>query len=162
MKRLEETELMLITELQSNISNVKNLKSDLEYYNEILGDSSFLLGGLLDVLLKSDNDWDSKRWIDDSLLTKIKLEGNKLSISGIMIWGIENITEQWTDPFYFEIKLKENNPDFDEYTFLFCDLDKSEISYEDFSMNRNYWNPIERNWKYIINQKNPTPQSLLT
>jgi hypothetical protein len=155
MKQLEEIEQMLISEIHSNIDKIEILECNLEHYNEILGDTSFLLASILNSLLNSNEDWDSKKWIDDSLLTEVKLDGNKLSIWGIMIWGIENTTEQWTDPFYFEIKLKQNTLGFNEYTFLFCDLDKSEISYEDFSMNRNYWNPTERNWKYIINQKNP-------
>ncbi|WP_271782406.1 hypothetical protein [Aquimarina algiphila] len=159
MKRLEEIELMLISEFKSNLDKIKILKPTSKYYNEILGDTSFLLAGLLNFLLNSDEDWNPNKWIDDSLLTKVKLDENKLSIQGVMIWGLENITEQWTDPFYFEIKLNQDKPNFDEYTFLYCDLNRSEISYEDFNINPNYWKTKEIEWRYIINQKPNPPDS---
>jgi hypothetical protein len=157
MKSIEEIQTMLVSELSNSVSRVKSMSSNLEYYNEILGDTSFLLAGLLDSLLKLKDDWDSKKWIDDSLLMKVNLNQNRFSIWGVMIGGVENVTDQWTDPFYFEIELNKAKSDFNEYTFLFSDLYKSEISYEEFRDNRSYWRPStsnERDWKYVINQKN--------
>ena len=154
-KSIREIEVMLASELWECLSRISSMKPKLGYYNETLGDTSFLLAGLLDSILKIKDDWDSKKWLDDSLLMKVKLNHNKLSLWGVIIWGKENVTDQWTDPFYFEIKLGQTKPEFNEYTFLFADLDKPEISYENFSENRNYWNPSDdRNWKYVINQKN--------
>ncbi len=155
MKKLKEIESMLVVELQNNLENVPNLDDHLIYYNDVLGDSSFLLAALLSQLVEKENDWNLERWIDDSLLTEINLTDNKLSIKGVMIWGIENSTEQWTDPFYFEIVFTEDTPNFKEYTFLFCDIDTPEISYEEFNDNRNYWENGFRNWKYILNHQSP-------
>ena len=155
MKSVEEIQVMLVSELWNCLSRIKSIRLGLDYYNEIMGDTSFLLAGLLGSLLSSKGDWDYNKWMDDSLLAKVKLNENKLSIWGVMIWGIENTTEQWTDPFYFEIELNQTEPDFKEYTFLFSDLNKSEIPYEEFSENRNYWEPSnEREWEYVINRKN--------
>ena len=155
MKSIEEIQEMLVLELWNCLSSVRSVKSDLIYYNKIMGDTSFLLAGLLNSLLKSKDDWDSNKWIDDSLLTKVKLYQNKLLIWGVMIWSVENVTAQWTDPFYFEIELDQVKKAFNKYTFLFSDLNKPEISYESFSQNRNYWEAFDgRDWKYIINQKN--------
>ncbi len=154
MKSIEEIQTMLVNELWNRLDRVKSLKSEVDYYNDILGDTSFLLSGLLGALLELRSDWDKHRWIDDSLLLGVKLTKNKLSIWGVMIWGIENTTEQWTEPFYFEVVLDSNESDFSEYTFLLGDLNKPEIPYEEYRVNRNYWEEDERNWKYIINKKN--------
>ena len=153
MKSVEKIKTMLVNELWSCLDKIESMKPREGYYNEILGDTSFLLTGLLGNLLKIRDDWDSKKWLDDSLLTGVKLDKNKLSIWGVIIWGVENTTDQWTDPFYFEVDLGNCKTDLNEYTFLFGDLNKSEISYEEFKINRNYWEQPERNWKYIINQK---------
>lgn len=154
MKSIKEIQEMLVSELLKSLVNVnKSLKLNLGYYNETLGDSSFLLAGLLGQILKKRyNDWDIRKWMDDCLLTNIKLNNNILSISGVMIWGIENMSEQWTEPFYFEMKLNHDQTDFIKYTFLFSDLDNTEISYDEYRHNRSYWKSLlERNWKYIIN-----------
>jgi hypothetical protein len=154
MKPIEEIESILVSDLWKSMDRIISIKEKLNYYNEILEGTSYLLAGLLESLIeKKFDDWDFNKWIDDSLLTKLELKDDKLSIWGVMIWGIENTTEQWTEPFYFEIKLLRNKMDFKEYTFLFSDLDNPEISYEVFGYNRDYWHPTERNWKYIINSK---------
>lgn len=150
---VEEIQAMLIDELRSYLSQIKFIDSRLTYYNEVLGDTSFLLACLLGALLKLRNDWDSNKWVDDALLTEVKLSQYNLSIWGVMIWGIEDTTQQWTAPFCFEIELSENEEGFNEYTFLFCDGSKPAISYEEFNLQRNYWNSHERDWKYILNKK---------
>lgn len=150
MKSVDEIEVMLVNELWNNFDTIKSLKQEVDYYNDMLGDTSFLLAGLLGALLKFEDKWDSKKWLDDSLLTNIRLNKNKLSICGVMIWGLENTTKQWTDPFSFKVDLGDTKSEFNEYTFMFGDLNKREISYEEFRINRNYWGQTERDWKYII------------
>lgn len=136
MKSEEEIQTMLVSELQNNLNRIKSINKSLEYYNEILGDTSYLLAGLLEALLKNKfKDWNFRKWMDDSLITKISMNEDKLSIWGVMIWGLEGVTEQWTEPFYFEIELKQNG--FNKYIFLFSDLDNPEISYEDYRQNPN-------------------------
>lgn len=144
---------MLVDELLECFEKIKSLKPGMSYYNKYLGDTSFLLAGLLGSLLKLKKDWNPKKWIDDSLLTGVKLDENKLSIFGVIIWGMENTTEQWTEPFYFEIEFENTESDFKEYTFYFGDLNNPELSYEEFRMNRNYWEQNDRDWKYILNKK---------
>lgn len=164
MKSVEEIQEILIEEIKLNRENIID-SSEMDYYNETLGDVSFLLAGYLHAQLKKNYEgWDASRWIDDSLITKIDLKANKISIWGVMIWGIQNDTKQWTEPFYFNIALNENNDEFVKSTILFSDSDCSEITYEEFNNNRNYWDrnyysnedwhPFEREWKYIINSNN--------
>ena len=157
VKKIQET---LIHELCGALDNVV-FDVSLDYYNEPMGDTSFILAGYLQLLLREKfSDWSNEKWIDDSLLTKVELVGNKLSIWGVMIWGVENQTCQWTDPFYFEIVLNECCTSFIELKILFGDIDRLELRYSEFCLDRafwdkNYyssssWNPYERNWKYII------------
>ena len=82
----------------------------------------------------------------------------------MIIWGVENHTEQWAEPFYFDITLNESFTDFTKYTLLFGDLDHPEITYGEYTVNRNLWgqdyysndnwDPSEQNWRYIINGSN--------
>lgn len=123
-----------------------------KYYNEMLGDTSFILAGLLESHLNGEfDDWDKEKWMDDCLITNAEIDEGELSLSGVMIWGIESVTAQWTAPFFFKIELDEDRKDYFKYAFLFGDLDLPEIPYEYFRQNRNCWNSFERNWKYIIN-----------
>lgn len=141
---------MLVDELYKHFDEIKSNNQGLTYYNELLGDTSFLLAGLLGSLLKQKyGDWHSKRWIDDSLITKVVEYNNEINIEGIMIWGKENTTEQWTSPFSFKINLAKNQPGFKKFTFLFCHAEDPEISYEEFKVNGDVWNK-GRKWKYVI------------
>jgi hypothetical protein len=155
---------ILLSEITTSIKKEKD-KLVVGYFNERMGDTSFHLGAVLEQILKNNfNNWEHDRWIDDSLLTKVKSDANKISIWGIIIWGRLNTTEQWTDPFYFEVILNSDWSDFIEFTFLYEEDDISEITYDEFRKNRNMWdiafysdknwNPSERDWKYIFNQKN--------
>ncbi len=151
MKSIKEILGMLVRELIKHIDKIKSINPMSIYYNEILGDTSFLLAGLLELLLKKNyNEWDERKWIDDSLITNVIMQNNKLIIEGVMIWGKTDTTEQWTDPFSFEIELLNNKTSFKEFTFLFCDLDNPEITYENFRDNRDYWARTNRKWKYVI------------
>lgn len=148
MKSTNEIAEILLEELQDNINKI-NLK-DTIYYNEFLGDTSFLLAGLLYSLIKEDSNIDNTIWIDDSLITKVNRFDNIILIEGIMIWGKDNTTEQWVDPFKFNMNFNNN---FIDFTFLFKDLDLNEISYESFRNNRNYFSDEIENWKYRFNYK---------
>lgn len=150
MKSANEIAQMLLDELLKNIKNINNFKNSI-YYNELLGDTSFLLAGLLHMMIKKEPQIDQKIWIDDSLITNINLVDNIISIGGIMIWGKNGTTEEWVDPFNFTINLNNNFTDFTDYNFLFKDVDLTELSYEDFKENRNYYSDKIKNWKYEIN-----------
>lgn len=142
---------MLVCELIDHLDKIKSINQKLVYYNEILGDTSFLLAGLLESILKKNfSRWDNEKWIDDSLITKIMAIDNNLKIDGVIIWGRKNTTEQWTEPFFFEIELLKEEVSFKKFTFLFSDLDNPEATYEEFRDHRDHWTTSNRNWKYII------------
>lgn len=152
MKSIEDIQIMLAFEIRKSLEKGKPDKGEDRYFNVMLGETSFLLAALLQRQLeKTILDWDRQKWIDDSLIEKYVISGN--SIGGIMIWGLETTTEQWTDPFYFHADFSKDNLHLKNYTFLFCDLEREEISYIEFNKNRNYWNLSNRNWKYIINSE---------
>lgn len=150
MKSAKEIKEMLLKELWNYKKSIGSLKLEAMYYNDHLGDTSFLLAGLLGELLKSRDDWDSTKWLDDSLLRKVHLNKSKLSIWGVMIWGTESTTEQWVDPFFFEVDLCNS---LTHFTFMLGDVNKPEIPYKEFRMDRTYWNQDERDWRYIICQE---------
>ena len=102
MKSINEITSMLSSEIERHIDNIKSVNQNLVNYNEIIGDTSFLLAGLLESLLEQHfNDWDHQKWIDDSLITSVLMQKRQLTIKGIMIWGREDTTNQWTDLFSF-------------------------------------------------------------
>ena len=158
MKSIKEIETLLKSELNQHLDKIKS-NSILDCFNDKLEDTSFILAGLLNMLLKNNNPNWKEKWIDDSLITKVKFDNDKISIWGIMIWGKDDTTEQWTEPFYFETF----SSNFKQYFFLFGDLDCPEIRYEEFNQNRNFWDlcfysndqwiPFERKWKYQITSK---------
>jgi hypothetical protein len=166
MKSLEEIQEMLLAELCNSLDKIR-INSNLEYYNEILGDSSFLLARFLELQLQLNSvNWDSKKWIDDSLLTNVVLENDVLFIVGVIIFGKQNTTAQWTEPFCFELKFNQDFTDFIQLAFFYSDIETVALSYVEFNRNRkfwnkeyfinNKWNPLIRNWKYIITcKKNP-------
>jgi hypothetical protein len=166
MKSLEEIQNMLVCEFNS-CKWEEIVHEHVQYYNGFMGDVSFLLSQILELELKEKViDWDSQKWIDDSLLSKVVREGSNIRIWGVMIWGRHDTTKQWTDPFFFKIELAESADTFHGYTFLFCEEGSREISYEDFNFERGMWDesfystkdwdPSERKWKYIIFYDNTT------
>jgi hypothetical protein len=164
MKNTKEIFNMLVDELTSHVDKIKFTTRTSLYFNEMLGDTSFLLAGLLGSLMnKNFDDWDDSKWFDDSLVTEVLLQTNKLKIYGVMIWGTSDTKEQWTEPFIFEFELPTEEVNYRDFTFMFSDLDNSAIPYEDFRVNRDYWTDYNRNWKYIIEHKsqNDLPQNLL-
>lgn len=161
MKSIQEFQQMLVEELAKVLIDF-NSETILDYYNKVMGDTSFLLSGILEQKLK-ENGWESDKWMDDSLLTKVKVDKNKVLICGVMIWGRIKTDEQWVSPFYFEIQLNSDFSNFIEFTFLFEKDGLPDITYKTFSLNRNIldkdFNLIgdltlsERNWKYVLNSK---------
>ncbi|ROI02150.1 MULTISPECIES: hypothetical protein [unclassified Chryseobacterium] len=150
MKSVEELQSLLLLEIIQSISHIKSIPIT-NYYNEIMGDTSILLTSLLEEHLLECSDWDSNKWLDDSLLTDIKLlSNNKFSIKGIIIWGRNNTSEEWTEPFSFEIKISD---ELKHYDFLFGDANKPEISYDEYKVNRNYWSHKIIHWKYKFKAK---------
>ncbi|SEW53519.1 hypothetical protein [Chitinophaga arvensicola] len=155
MKSLEEIREMLESELNRCIPITKKIAGPMEYFNEYLGNTSFLLVGLLGAHLREDNDkWISIRWMDDSLITDFNLTDHSLSIKGIAIWGIENDMEQWTEPFIFEVALENNGAvDTSSYSFLFGKTGYPEVSYDYFRKDRSIWASNKAAWRYVISIK---------
>lgn len=151
MKSHNQIEKMLAEELLNCLSEPIQIIRKNGYYNESLGDTSFLLSGLLGCLLEQYPEWEKEKWLDDSLITNIKSEDQNIILNGVIIWGRDNTTEEWTDPFCFSGDLDKTTQTFRRYTFLFGDLGKDEISYSEYKHNRDYWNGKEYNWRYIIN-----------
>ena len=161
MRTLSELEQMLVNELVE-YSRRKPTAITSQYYNEVMGDTSVLLTSILEEHLLGNEEWDSKKWLDDCLLSKVKIEDNKCHIWGVVIYGKENTLKQWTAPIYFEISFF-NCSGYMEYLFLFDSENEPELLYEDFAANREFWdsdfytdehwNPSERSWKFIIHYK---------
>ena len=64
MKTIQEIEKMIITELNSYFNRNDGTTQKSNYYNEVLGDTSFLMAGLFQSLLKTENNnWKTDRWI---------------------------------------------------------------------------------------------------
>ncbi|WP_118976946.1 hypothetical protein [Taibaiella koreensis] len=151
MKSIEEIKSMLVKELLRRLPGIASNTKAPDYYNELLGDTSYLLTGLLGLNLREQfSDWPSQNWMDDSLITKVALQDKKMALWGEAIWGVMNDTEQWVDPLYFEMELDESKSNYTSYTFLFSDLEYKAIPYSFFKHNRSYWQSTKRNWKYRI------------
>jgi hypothetical protein len=151
MKTIDEVQKMLESALNDNMAKIKDRPIGTQYYNSVLGDTSFILAGLLELHLRETSaDWNTERWMDDSLISEVSLKDGELSLSGTMIWGIGSDTEQWTEPFNFMILIKEGKVDINNYIFLFGDLDRLEVAYGNFRNNRDIWQCQDRNWRYTI------------
>jgi hypothetical protein len=164
MKQIDELESMLVKEISKSIRDM-NPNLNLDYYNEVMGDTSFLLASVLENYLKKRCDWNLDKWIDDSLLTRVRVNKNIVSIWGVMIWGKKGYSEQWVAPFYFEITLNNDCNDFIKFNFLYEEDTSNETTYEHFNKNRDmwdkcvylteHWNPFERSWKYMLDSNSP-------
>lgn len=160
MKSDQEIKKMIMEELRKSSDAISKVE-ELEYYNKVLGDTSYLLSALLDLNLRRSKHWDAEKWLDDSFLTKVSHTPREWHIWGVIIIGENGTTEQWTEPFYCFIKILENNTDVKQVHFLFGEENFMNVTYEEFNNNRRMfdrdfysdknWDPSERNWKYIIN-----------
>lgn len=154
MKSLEEIEEMLKNELNQYMPIIKGITRPVTYFNQFIGNTSFLLVGLLEAHLRVCHDqWTPAKWMDDSLITDVKITDEILSIEGIAIWGIENDIDQWTEPLLFTVLLRNFTVDITNYSFLFGDTAEEEVSYGDFRFNRDIWTRSDRDWRYIVNVK---------
>lgn len=153
MKSIKEIALMLGEVLADHLKNVKTDKSNSGYFNELLGDTSFLLAGLLYSVLKSKyRDWREDKWIDDSLLTDVRVKESGVTIEGIMIIGRQGTSQQWVAPFVFTINLVEGvEIDTNSFSFLFGTADDRHVSYEDFIGRSEVFDlSSNKDWKYKI------------
>jgi hypothetical protein len=74
MKSINEIQEMLVSELYKSYKDIKQGKNDSKYFNETLGDTSFLLAGLLNSHL--EDKFNGGKWIDDSLIETFKLNNS--------------------------------------------------------------------------------------
>jgi hypothetical protein len=152
MKSIEEIQQMLVTAITKHLDESKVAPRENGYVNDVLGSTSAILAVLLDdLLVERYPEWENNKWMDDSLIIKATRQNEKVGIWGVMIWGVDDTTEQWTDPFYFDMELLPDGSGFKRYTFLFCDLNNPEITVGEYRKDRSYWDIKDRNWKYIIN-----------
>ncbi len=155
MKSLEEIELLLEANLNHYLPIISSIPQQTRYYNQYLDMTSAILVRLLDLHLREDKEeWAPGKLMDDALLTDIILTDTSLSIEGIAIWGVGGgITEQWTEPFLFEVAIHNNKVDFTSYSFLFGDDGKPAVPYSYFSNHRHIWEKTERYWRYKISTR---------
>jgi len=116
------------------------------YQNELLGDSTYLIATTLQYHLVHEKNWDPEIWFDDSLIEKVTLKNKKLTLSGVMIWGTESTTEQWTEPFEFFALFNQLGPI--HYELFYSNSKYAEITYNDFAKDRGYWKRLNPNWEY--------------
>lgn len=120
--------------------------------------ASIVLGQLLWQQLKLETDWDRSKWIDDTLIHKLRIIGNNVHIWGVVIWGKGGTTEQWTEPVYTQLQLDVSAMRISDMQIWFADAEYTEISYSRFTNKRTYWDAEfystddwdhkERNWLY--------------
>ena len=147
MKSIEELEEMLVAELYDSLDVLRRAGPD-SSYTKLMGSTGELLSYILQAVLERQvAEWSKTgKWTDGSLLHDVELDNNHLAIEGIMFWG-RHTSEQWTDPFYFEIELDPLQKWYTEYVFLFGDQDKIE---ENFDPRPYKWKRDQRKWKYYI------------
>ncbi|RFS16846.1 hypothetical protein [Emticicia sp. C21] len=158
MKTTHELKKILSSELNETLKTLHSLKKSTYpdyYYNAIFGDASFILAGILEQLLNESYHWGTKsgKWMDDALIEDFHLYEERLSINGVMIWGKGDTTEQWVEPFYFDVELNKNEVNMEGYNLYFGNTDNPAIPYTYFSNNREYWQQDLRNWEYQLMSK---------
>ncbi|MFB6454788.1 hypothetical protein ACE38W_05905 [Chitinophaga sp. Hz27] len=148
---IEDIRPTLESALNSSIPVIMSIIERETSYNKYLDGVSYMLVGLLQIHLRQDgNEWDKAKWMDDCLITDIWITDQQLSLGGIAIWGVGGTTEEWTEPFFFEIALTKGRVDFSKYLFLFGDMNKEAVSYSRFDKKRHIWDQDNRDWQYII------------
>jgi hypothetical protein len=146
---------MLVPQLISGVEKLSLINTKPVYYNELFGDTSFLLTGLLELMLKKKfDDWEEDKWFDDSLLSSARFSNSTLTLGGVIIWGREDTSQRWTDPFSFQIDLRVDEKNYKRYAFLFGHVNDQEVTYEEFIDDHGYWDNREKDWKYIIHSDN--------
>ncbi|WP_343690902.1 hypothetical protein [Chitinophaga sp.] len=153
MKSISELENMLAMELSPFTTGERSVAQPSKYYNEPLGDISFILGGIVKAHLKEKHaEWFvNGKWIDDTLIETFTCNQQIIEMSGVVIWGLSGDTEQWTDP--FRIVIEFSDEEIAKYTILFGDVLRASLKFTDFKYNRDYWKGSEMDWDYIIFKK---------
>lgn len=152
MKSIAEIQEILAAELNQYIASTGKPTHPGRYLNEFLGNTSSALVALLSRHLEKTG-WYPGHWMDDSLITDISLETDRLFLEGIAIWGTGGSTEQWTEPLYFEVRVKDKLVDMAKYTFLFGEEGRPAIAYGRFRDDRDIWLADERKWRDVIHGK---------
>src|SRR5690349_5039266 len=106
MISLEEIKKKLYQSISEKLDAIAIADSRSANFNELLGPTSYLLAALLQNYLRSDFDWPDNLWQDDSLFSTVTFKEEKLTIKGVMIYGIEGDTSQWVSPFIFSLVIK--------------------------------------------------------
>ena len=152
MISIAEIHHKLRLELNNYLANHEVKAPADRYYNSIMGNTSFLIAGLLASHLQEDQaEWPKERWIDDCLLSEVRLTSNMLTIYGVVIWGLGN-DSHWTEPFEFQIPRHHAEVDERKYTIWFGDLHNPPVIYEDFSKYRSIWDVKDREWTFRFNE----------
>lgn len=151
MNRKEDLPAILLAILREKQSILLH-HTPMRYYNELLDGASSILAALLEALLhEQDEEWAGAKWVDDSLLTQVSVDGDVVCIAGMMIWGRGGATEQWVDPFFFEISLADHS----DYKCWLGDEKAEEVTYRYYSLHRErYERPADEiEWKMFFSNK---------
>lgn len=149
MKSAPEILNMLSSEFIRH-SDASGIDSDSGYMNHYLGDTSFLLAGLLQQLLRANfNEWNRGGWVDDSLIRDFDYKNDRFSIKGDMIWA-KDAADQWVSVFEFELELLKDEVGVKDFVFYFVEQDHPEMNYDEYRNRRNFWSRPINNWKYVI------------
>ncbi|MBN8670795.1 MAG: hypothetical protein J0L80_08920 [Chitinophagales bacterium] len=148
MKSIDELVALTVNEAYAN--KIENDASEL-YLNNSLGDISFLIAAIIGFLMQQEADeWESRKWCDDTLITNFSINEDVIVCKGILIWGILDDTMQWTDPFEIEISVIDKRYNRFALILFFKDVYKTSITYEEYSINRHYWDFSSIDWVHKI------------
>tara|TARA_B110000003_G_C16403654_1_gene439329 strand:- start:149 stop:628 length:480 start_codon:yes stop_codon:yes gene_type:complete len=156
MKSNEELFKLLYIELDKSLNELDCVMN----FDKELRDVAIYLSGIIENSIGSVEEWGDLDWIDDCLLNKVRLSGDHLSFWGIVIWGKSNTTNQWVDPFHCRVLLDFRKKTCRNFHLKFKSKILKEISYEEFSVNRKYWDSflnsskdfqnLESDWKINV------------
>jgi hypothetical protein len=90
------------------------------------------------------------RWMDDVLDTRIEVKGEKVEVFGYVVWGNDETSEQWTDPFQ-AIFIRDSEERIVEYELLFCD---DTYPSQPYTLSRRRQPTAEIDWSYRFAWKN--------
>ncbi|MCL9806904.1 hypothetical protein NAT51_15315 [Flavobacterium amniphilum] len=108
------------------------------FYNEFLEDIPVIISYIIENILIDFLIWGNDEWVDDSLITQCSLNEDKIIISGFLIFGKSKINNQWVEPFYAEIFIKNKDENEYEIHLNIADVEKNSLTYSDFKKKNNY------------------------
>lgn len=142
MKKINEIKSMLDSEILESRNSIVNTKDS---YNTVMGKTSYLLAAFVGLLLKQNNqEWKTGKWMDDSILEGVMYNDVECRIWGVMIFGTEDSTEQWTEPFLY---ISRDNGK--SWLVFYGDKNHNAYSYDNFRFDREYWKDPnwDRDWR---------------